>query len=1109
MLAGAALAQSPFEAALAAEKTARPEEVLRLYGLAEQAAAGKPPELAVVRLCRGIYLSKQGRAAQAIVDLEAAAPFLTGAPPDVLSQLHLHLGIAYNGLERWAEAQRMLELALAPIRAQKRDDLLAKCLTELCSPCFHLALDDRKGLELALEGAAAALRSRSPAYRAEALSWAGAFSKRLVAPWDVVHYYRAASESWAAAGDVALSRSYAEMAAAVPGEVKAAIEMLEPGLEAPDLAPEKRAVLLHRLGNLYTFLEDRARAGQYLEEGAALYAQLGDDETADRMLVDRAALETDPLQAALLYERAHAPLEAARMFGQAGQTERGLALLEKTLAGLPDPLEQAEVRTCQAELERRRGNWDLASRVLEQALSLCPPGHPLLARVLNAQAELRQTLGDPRGSVELYQQALRLDRNPVTLSNLGTAYFDLGDFPRSLESLAEGRLLAEQDRNARILGVILNAQGRTYQFLGRSEQARELYMRALEQRRTARDRVGEAYTLNNLGAASEEAGRLEEALDFYDQALSVVQGTDERELEVVVQLNVATLMPDPAKRLPRFETTLALLRKLGRTDLEGATLHGMAFALADLDRGPEALEHYRRALELEREFEQPSTLSAMGVLLARMGRRAEAIEVLRRAVALLDELSAGLTSSARAGFLARNYDAYDLLLRLLLEEGDEAGAFSIAERSRARAFLDTLKHGRLPHREGVPLPLLEREQALRLELRSLLAGHSGARDPEVVKRELTSVLDEIRRYSPETAALREVTPPSLEALGRELGDQRVLLEYAAPLEGPCYVFILSRGGIRAVPLALTRAELKDRVDRARRLLLRQDPTTSAALEELGEVLLAPARPEIAAGRELVIAPADSLFYVPFSALRLDGQYLVDRVSLVQTPSASAWLTVRSRNRPAGKGVTLAALGNLQVDWADPLALPSDLREGFAPLPGTLTEVQAIAPMYPDPVVLKEREMSSEALARATRDARLVHLATHGQLDPRTPLFSGLVASDSMVTVSDLFEWDLRADLVVLSACQTGLVGLAGSQGDRGDDLVSLARAFQFAGSRSVLASLWKVSDEATAVGMIELHSRLGKGATPMAASRAAALKVREQYPEPFYWAPFVLMGAGD
>ncbi|MEW6283347.1 MAG: CHAT domain-containing protein, partial [Candidatus Eremiobacterota bacterium] len=151
-------------------------------------------------------------------------------------------------------------------------------------------------------------------------------------------------------------------------------------------------------------------------------------------------------------------------------------------------------------------------------------------------------------------------------------------------------------------------------------------------------------------------------------------------------------------------------------------------------------------------------------------------------------------------------------------------------------------------------------------------------------------------------------------------------------------------------------------------------------------------------------------------------------------------------------------------------------------------------------------MTSEELARGVRGARLVHLATHGLLDSRAPLFSGLVASDSLVTVTDIMDWDMQADLTVLSACQTGLGGF---QGGRGDDMVGLSRAFQFAGSRSVLASLWKVSDEATSEWMAAFHRELAAGTPPGTAARKAGLKLREKYPHPFFWAPFVLVGSGD
>jgi CHAT domain-containing protein len=147
-------------------------------------------------------------------------------------------------------------------------------------------------------------------------------------------------------------------------------------------------------------------------------------------------------------------------------------------------------------------------------------------------------------------------------------------------------------------------------------------------------------------------------------------------------------------------------------------------------------------------------------------------------------------------------------------------------------------------------------------------------------------------------------------------------------------------------------------------------------------------------------------------------------------------------------------------------------------------------------------MTSERVLEAINGRKYLHFATHGILDPRYPLFSGLVLADRIVTTLNIFSLNIQARLVVLSACNTA----GGTEWD-GSDIVGLSRAFMCAGAPLVLVTLWSVSDESTAQFMKYFYQALKEGKSESSALLEAQDRLREKYPDPFYWAPFVLIGA--
>ena len=245
-------------------------------------------------------------------------------------------------------------------------------------------------------------------------------------------------------------------------------------------------------------------------------------------------------------------------------------------------------------------------------------------------------------------------------------------------------------------------------------------------------------------------------------------------------------------------------------------------------------------------------------------------------------------------------------------------------------------------------------------------------------------------------------------------------------------------------------------------------------------------------RKLLVVAHGPLHYLPFNALYDGHAFLIDRFSLRFLPSASVIKYMRSR--PTAKSGEILALGN------------PDLGNPRMDLANAQAEALAIAKGRDLSKVLLRKDASETAFRRYGDNFRFVHFATHGMFNPDEPLKSALVLAkdaqnDGLLTADELYAMKLDVDLVTLSACETGIGRIA-----KGDDVVGLSRGFLYAGSRSIVASLWKVDDQATSYLMTQFYEQL-KHHDKREALRLAQLNTLKKYPHPFFWAAFQIAGS--
>jgi CHAT domain-containing protein len=498
-------------------------------------------------------------------------------------------------------------------------------------------------------------------------------------------------------------------------------------------------------------------------------------------------------------------------------------------------------------------------------------------------------------------------------------------------------------------------------------------------------------------------------------------------------------------------------------------------------------------------------------VLAEADKPQAAIERYRQAVAKLDRLRAGLSrQEQRQSFLDNESvsDLYTRLISLLTRAGLRDDAWQYLERAKARSFLEALQGRRFAAESGTSavaglrdlekrmtdlrvqllpenVPLLRtagREPALlRLELRDLEAKFTLAREQDNLSRS-------------RSGQVLSLQPPPIAQIQKALGPHAVLLEYGL-LNNEVTAFVVTATSADQLAWKTDTNKLRHNVLGLRGLLA--DPRSTewpALLDQVSKTLMTPVAARIPPGtRQILVAPAGYLNDLPFPVLSLpDGRALVEAHAVSLVPSAAALLYLGPGTQAAGE-LFLGALGKSVV-------------EGMPPLPGTLAETAGIAAEYPHARLASGEAFTHDAAVGALLSADTVHFATHGILEEEAPLFSALLTSPaaekpSRLSLYEIVGMHLRSKLVVLSACETGLGKL-----QAGDEITGLTRTFLAAGADTVVASLWKVSDESTAVLMKEFYRRLSTGLAPAAALRESALAVRAKYRHPFYWAPFVATG---
>ncbi|HET9314135.1 MAG TPA: CHAT domain-containing tetratricopeptide repeat protein, partial [Vicinamibacteria bacterium] len=803
--------------------------------------------------------------------------------------------------------------------------------------------------------------------------------------------------------------------------------------------------------------------------------------------------------------------------------------------------------------------------VLERALSILERRAPDSALRAEALAMLGDTLdwaGEPARTPELQGRALELvervapgsPQHATVLNRIATYWGRHGDFVQA-EALFRRALAIDESQPQASPGVVqkMHNIGEVLRRRRDFDQAEDMFTRALElSRRSDPEGALTGRLLHLLGRTLLERGEPARAEPFLREALPLLARA-----ESVQVRNVRGTLGQCLAQTGRLEEAEALFR----LNLEDAARGGESpFMMADRHQVLGALLRQRGELvEGERELRDalgmqrtlaPGSIGhaesshELGLLAATAGRKDEARALFVEAVDALEAQGRRLGGSeeTRAAFRAHYHRYYRDLEDILLELGRDSEAFEVLERSRSRGLLSLIASRDVGLGGQVPEDLarelrqadMEHDRAFRALQRPGV--EAGARETMLrtldgARRAQEAVRARIRASVPRVAAMLDPQPLDLPGVRGALLPGTLLLAFSlggadarvyAVGPGPDDFAVLAIGG-NADDVRSEVRRFRD-VLQARRTGVERAAVVAAS-RRLGDRLLGPVAERLGRAERLLVVPDGPLHVVPFAALQdpsRPGRYLVESKTIEVAPSVTLYDTLARGSGQRSDQVRAVGFGDpaypaSEQDGRSGPALTRALAAGLRlhALPATRDEVAALRVLARDAQVWTGPAATEEKAKAIPRDTRFVHFACHGFLDERLPLESGLALAmperaqggdNGFLQAWEVFEGlRIDADQVTLSACQTGL-----GRDLAGEGLLGLTWAFLYAGARSVLASLWEVSDASTADLMKRLYRHLADGVPRAEALRRAQVELmrRRATSTPYYWAAFTLIGDG-
>jgi CHAT domain-containing protein/uncharacterized protein HemY len=899
---------------------------------------------------------------------------------------------------------------------------------------------------------------------------------------------------------------------------------------------------------------DQTKLAEALEGQGGLYREKGDFANAERLLQQALGIDEEMQNK---YQLSRLCNSLGRLRGEQNRADEAYTFFLRSLTlaqEINNPLRIAVASNNVATYLQGRGDDIHALDYLQQSLSALEQlnDEPKSTTVLNNIGLSYLSLGDFPKGIEFIQKALAIREklNDPTLvgksfDTLGVAYLGQGNYAAALESLQKGLELRTAGGLPRHVADSLNNIAMVYEAQGEYSQAIVYLQRSLAVERKFGDKDLEAEIYTHLGEVHSLEGNYAQASAALQHALQNAQAVNDKLTAVRTQYALGRLYLQQG-RLRKAEDTLNGAREYFESAHLAPELAHTLVELSEVERRrgrlQEGMQLATRAKDMGDEMGLPEaqwrSLTTLGRLNATLGHRDEAAKLFEGAITVVEDLRTRVAGGEenRARFFAERVAPYQERIALALAAGKTDDALYYAERSKARVLMDVIGADRVPDTTGMSEDERQREARLRSVLASLNSQVlvEAQANPADEKRlaSLKQQREEARlRYEdfestlyssrPELALRRGTLSVVRAAETRTLLTSRSasIVEYAV-VRGRTWAFVMSSRGIRVFALGVDNSQLRQQVERFRQQLATRDLRIAEIARALYQETLGPAHDLLKDRDELVIIPDGILWDLPFQALRSGADhYLVEDSAISYAPSLTALREMMRPRQRTNQQQTLLAFGNPTIGTGvvgrRKLTL---MDERLAPLPAAEVQAKSVAEVYrPDSRVYVRGDAREDRWKAEAPRYRILHLATHGVLDNRSPLYSYLVLTpsddptnpeDGLLEAWEIMKMRLNADLVVLSACET-----ARGRISAGEAVIGLTWAFFVAGSSAIVVSQWKVESESSGVLMMDFHQRWQGGRSGLSKARAlqtAAVKLlrSRNYSHPFYWAGYILVGDG-
>jgi CHAT domain-containing protein/tetratricopeptide (TPR) repeat protein len=899
---------------------------------------------------------------------------------------------------------------------------------------------------------------------------------------------------------------------------------------------------LNAIGMILTEMERYTEADDYLQRSLKIF-----NEVDDKMW---RALPLNSLGA--LYRLLGKHEIAIRHYEESLQLIRQFninVLLHYALHGIGE---------CYDEL----GEFEKALAFFKQGLALRQQltDKAATARALKRVASIYRQFGDYAQALSYYRQSLQLneelnhkDLAAARLRDIGLIYYEQNNFAQAVEYFERSIRLAEEVNDRETLWSSYNNMAWLHTSLQSYAQALQYFQKALEASEAHGDKSKILLSHEAIALAHARLGEYERAEPHLQKALGIsreMQNPSYMAETLYYKGQIHSLRKEYDKTAESFLQGLGFAE---RANAKHWSLYLLAALLAVYDAKGEVqkvIEYTGPTALLARQQNDPHILSLTLLLSGKAYRAMKEPDKARQAFAeAIQTVEAMRTRIAgdelgRQRFFENRIQPYHEMIALLLAQNKSAEALTYAERAKARSLLEVLQNGKLDIAKSMTSDEQLHERRLNGEiltlnsqlLRELQSAKPNQPRMETIKSQLQKARLNYEDFQtqlyvahPQLKTQRgDAEPFKLEEASALLPDTRTaLLEYVV-MDEQAYLLTIARSetrsgvSVKTYRLPIRLQDLSEKVTRFRNQLAERDFDFTTTAKALYAALVKPALAEIKDKTKLIIVPDAALWEMPFQALMgEDNRYLIQDAALAYAPSFTFLRELKKqKNRQTGVAdASLFAIGN-------PLRkgqrLPSARRDDkLLPLPESEREVKSLAQLYgaQRSKILIGAEALEDRIKEEAGKYSILHFATHGILNDTSPMYSSIVLSriendkeDGLLEAWEVMKLDLKARLVVLSACETGR-GRIGA----GEGLIGFSWALFVAGCPTTVVSQWKVDSASTSELMLEFHKHLkslsastNSNLPTAEALRRASLDLMRtnEYNHPFYWAGFVVVGNG-